>query len=75
LDLIVAGLIIGFLNAKEVEKMPLMVASLVIGGGAGVLSTLTLVGTFITAILGALALVVVPAGIAIAVVVFMNKGK
>ncbi len=73
--LIVAGLLIGFLNAKESEKMPLMIASLVIGGGAGVLSSLAFVGIYIAAILAALALVAVPAGVVIGVMVFMNKGK
>jgi hypothetical protein len=73
--LILAGVLIGLMNISNNEKMPVMVASLIIGAGAGVLATLPFVGDFLVAILGSLAKVVIPAGIVVAFMVIMEKLK
>ena len=64
--LIVSGLVIGYMNITRSEAVPVMVSALVIGGGAGILATLPVVGTLIEAVLASLAKVILPAGITIA---------
>ena len=73
--LVVAGLVIGFMNINASEAVPMMLAGLVIGGGAGILSTLPLMGAVVVAILASLAKVVIPAVIVIAVKTVYDKAK
>ena len=46
-----------------------------IGLGAGALANLPFVGGFIVSVLSAMALVFIPAGIVVAVLVFMDKAQ
>ena len=73
--LILAGLVIGFMNISQKETLPIMVSALVIGAGSGVLAVLPVVGGMLEAILSALALVALPAGIVVAVMTFYNKAR
>ena len=73
--LVISGIIIGLMNIEQKEKVPMMIASLVIGLGAGVLGSLAFVGEFIVAVLNSMAVVFVPAGMVIAVLVVMEKAR
>lgn len=73
--LVLVGIIIGLLNITEQESVPLMVAALVIGAGAGILGTLPMVGEFIKAVMTAIAAVALPAGIVIAVRTIWRKAS
>jgi hypothetical protein len=73
--LIVAGVIIGLLNITEQESVPLMVAALVIGAGAGVLGGLPMVGKFVGSLMTAIAAVVLPASIIIAIKTVYRKAS
>lgn len=73
--LIVAGVVIGLLNITEQESVPMMVAALVIGAGAGVLGALPMVGKFIGALMVSIAAVVLPAAIIIAGKTIWNKAS
>lgn len=73
--LIIAGVIIGIMNITDKESVSIMIAALVIGGGAGVLAGLEFVGGIIAAILSAMASVILPVGIVVAVKVFMTKAN
>jgi len=73
--LVLAGIVIGLLNVTDAESVPLMVAALVIGVGAGVLGMLPLVGEFIKAVMTAVAAVVLPAGIIIALSTVWKKAS
>ena len=73
--LIISGIVIGLINIVDSESIPLMVAALVIGGGAGILSTLPWIGEPIASILSALAMVILPAAVVVAFKVIMQKAK
>lgn len=73
--LIIAGLIIGFMNITTDEAMLIMVSALIIGLGAGVLATLPFIGVVLEAMLASLATVVIPVGIVVAVKTFMVGAK
>lgn len=73
--LVVAGLVIGFSNITVKEAVPVMVAALVLGGGAGILASLPLIGGVVEAILASLAKVALPAGIVIAVKTIWEKAR
>ena len=75
IGLIIAGVVIGILNVKGGEAVPVMVASLVLGGSAGILAVLPQVGDAISTILASLATVVLPAALVVAVVVLVKKLK
>lgn len=73
--LIISGIVIGLINIVDSESIPLMVAALVIGGGAGILSTLPWLGELIASVLSALAMVILPAAVVVAFKVIMQKAK
>lgn len=67
--LVLLGLAVGYLNIREKESVPFLAASiaLAVGGGFGPsLSVIPLVGSYIAAILLAIASFVVPAAIVVA---------
>ena len=73
--LILSGVVIGLLNITEQESVPMMVASLVVGAGAGVLGAMPTVGKVIGSVMTSLAAVVIPAAIIIAVVTIWKKAS
>lgn len=73
--LIIAGIVIGLVNITSKEAVAVMVASLVLGGGAGILATLPFIGGVLDAILISLAKVILPAGIVIAVKTVIDKAS
>ena len=64
--LIIAGLVLGFMNIKSAESVPFMVSALVIAGGATALATLPTVGTWLQVIFEKIALLVAPAAVTVA---------
>lgn len=75
LVLAVAGLVIGFLNVTQDEAVPMMIASILLGAGTGVLALLPFVGSLISSMLGTLAVTVLPAGVVIAVGTIVRKAS
>jgi hypothetical protein len=73
--LVLAGVIIGFMNIATKESTAFMVASLVIGAGAGLLADLAFIGPFIVAVLSAIAAVILPAAVIVAVKEFMVRAS
>ena len=72
---VVAGLLIGFLNITIKEAVPFMIATLMIGIGAGIFAILPFVGTVITAILTNIAAVSIPAGTVVGVMTIVSKSN
>ena len=72
---VVAGLLIGFLNITIKEAVPFMVATLMIGIGAGIFAILPFVGVLLTAVLTNVAAVSIPAGTVVAVMTIIRKAK
>ena len=73
--LVFSGIAIGLLNIAVAEATSVMVASLVLGAGSGVGSQLPFLGNIVSSILGALAIVVIPLAVVVAVVTIWNKAK
>lgn len=73
LGLVIAGVIIGLLNIKSAEALPVMVASLVLGIGAGVLSILPFLGGILESMLTLLATLVIPVALVTAISVLLKK--
>lgn len=73
--LVVGGILVGYLNIKDGESVPFLVASLVIAGGAVALAILPKVGGALTIIFGTISLLVVPAALTVALKVVYDKMK
>lgn len=73
--LVLSGVGIGLFNITQKEKVPMMLATLVIGLGSAGLSVLPFIGGLFQAILETLSIVFVPTGIVIAFFVIMEKSR
>jgi len=73
--LVVAGIVIGLLNVTGKEALVVMVAALVLGGGAGIMTTLPFVGGIIEQIFINLASVMMPAAMVIAIKAVYEKAR
>ncbi|RKX66377.1 MAG: hypothetical protein DRP42_03265 [Tenericutes bacterium] len=73
--LIGAGLLIGFINMNAREAVPIMIASLVLGVGALVLTALPAINAVLATILSNLAVLVLPAGLVIAIKTIYDKAR
>jgi len=73
--LVIVGLVIGLLNITDKEAVPVMIASIVLGGGSLGIASLPLVGGVLDAVLVTLGTVILPAGLVIAVKTIIVKAK
>jgi len=73
--LIVAGIVIGVMNVKIKERVPVALATLLLGASAGVLSQIPSVGAFFEAILTKIAFLSVPIGIVVAFMILYERLK
>lgn len=73
LVLVIAGLVIGFLNITAGERVPVMIAALILGAGAGVLALIPTVGGVLEAIFARIAFISLPVAIPPAVMILMEK--
>jgi len=75
LAIIAVGAVLGFLNVKDGESLPFMVAALVIASALTGLAALPFVGDWLQVIFGRLALLIWPAALVVAGMVFWKKIK
>jgi hypothetical protein len=73
--LIVVGAAIGLLNITTDEAVPVMIAALVLGMGAGFLAILPAIGAVLEAILMKIAFLSVPIAVPVAIKTIMDKCK
>ncbi len=73
--LVLAALVIGFLNISVKERQSIMLSALVIGGASGIFAALPFVGGLIDAILVHLAIVVLPIGLVVAITEVYQKAN
>lgn len=73
--LIIAGVLIGFMNITDKEVMPVMIASLVLGIGGAILLAVPFVGGIFEGIVTMFAYVFIPVGIVLAIKTGLTKGR
>ena len=73
--LVVSGLVIGFLNIQKKESTSFMVASLVLGAGAGLVAALPFLGEAVQIIAGRIAAIVLPAAFVVAIVTILRSAR
>lgn len=65
--LVLLGIAIGLMNISSPESTPVMIATLVLGAGAGVLGLLPSIGGVLEAILFSITALALPVGIVVAI--------
>ena len=71
---VLAGLVIGLLNIKEKEAVPIMVAAIAVAG-AGILAAVPFAGGVLASIGMRLAEVSIPVAVVVGINTFVNKAK
>jgi len=70
--LVLAGIIIGLVRVSKDKAVPIMVIALVLGLGGAMFTLLPVIGEVVNSMLSALAMVMIPAGITVAVKLLLD---
>lgn len=70
--LVLAGVVIGLVRVSKEKAVPIMIIALVLGLGGAMFTLLPLVGEVVNSMLSALAMVMIPAGITVAVKLLLD---